>query len=159
MYTVWIISFVVAVVAVFSVHAADCAAEANFQGCKSIQETALKTCGPVDYACQCKAQNLIRQCYDLCPTYAAEASVQSGVAAGICAAVPATSSSLLPSASTSASVQSSSALLSPTVQRTASASAPSSSTTNSSSFAYRMTPFVPYALLITFLTISVVHLV
>ncbi|KAI8350619.1 hypothetical protein EDC96DRAFT_519413 [Choanephora cucurbitarum] len=157
MHTVWIISFVVVVVAVFTVHAADCAAEANFQGCKSIQETALKTCGPVDYACQCNAQNLIRQCYDLCPTYAAEASVQSGVAAGICAAVPATSSSLLPSASTS--VQSSSALPSPTVQRTASASAPSSSTTNSSSFAYRMTPFVPYALVITLLTISVVHLV
>ncbi|KAI8053151.1 uncharacterized protein B0P05DRAFT_575518 [Gilbertella persicaria] len=81
-----------------SVSAATCAAEANFQGCKTIQETALKTCGPVDYACQCKAQNLIRQCYDLCPEYSSDATIQSGVAAGICAAVPSSSSVALPSA-------------------------------------------------------------
>ncbi|KAI9019349.1 hypothetical protein CLU79DRAFT_836662 [Phycomyces nitens] len=81
--------------------AVGCAAEANFQGCKSIEETQLKSCGPSDYACQCAAQKLIQQCYNLCPTYASDASIQQGTVDGICAAVPVTTTTtvLLPTSS------------------------------------------------------------
>ncbi|ORZ20458.1 hypothetical protein BCR42DRAFT_448752 [Absidia repens] len=75
-----------------------CAAEANFQGCKSIQETKLSGCGPVDFACQCAAHKLIQECYNLCPTYAADATAHDGTVQSICGAVPASSSLPLPSA-------------------------------------------------------------
>ncbi|KAI8380027.1 hypothetical protein BD560DRAFT_487658, partial [Blakeslea trispora] len=153
MHTILVTGLLLFQLAAFFVHAQSCAAEANFQLCKKNEETELAKCGPVDYTCQCKSQNLILQCYNLCPTYAALAAQQSGVAASVCVAVPTTSSSMLPS--TSASLQPSSTTSS--VQHTA--SAPSSSTTSSSSFAHRITPFVQYAFLIAFLTISVVHLV
>ncbi|KAI7872824.1 hypothetical protein BDF14DRAFT_1877296 [Spinellus fusiger] len=76
--------------------AVGCAAEANFQGCKTIEETQLKSCGPSDYVCQCAAQKLIQQCYNLCPTYASDATIQQGTVDGICAAVPVTTTSLAP---------------------------------------------------------------
>ncbi|KAL0075812.1 hypothetical protein J3Q64DRAFT_1825925 [Phycomyces blakesleeanus] len=99
----FILSFVVALV--FGIQcvkaAVGCAAEANFQGCKSIEETQLKSCGPSDYACQCAAQKLIQQCYNLCPTYASDASIQQGTVDGICAAVPVTTTTtvILPTSS------------------------------------------------------------
>ncbi|KAI8086633.1 uncharacterized protein BX664DRAFT_387022 [Halteromyces radiatus] len=84
-----------------------CAAEANFQGCKTIQETRLGTCGPADYSCQCTAHRLIQECYNLCPGYASQANIHAGTVESICAAVPSSSSSLsLPSASSSISLQS-----------------------------------------------------
>ncbi|CAO3592018.1 unnamed protein product [Absidia cylindrospora] len=75
-----------------------CAAEANFQGCKTIQETKLSGCGPVDFACQCTAHKLIQECYNLCPTYATDATTHDGTVQSICGAVPASSSLPLPSA-------------------------------------------------------------
>ncbi|KAI8341810.1 hypothetical protein BC941DRAFT_466709 [Chlamydoabsidia padenii] len=100
-----------------------CAAEANFQGCKVIQETRLSGCGPVDFACQCTAHRLIQECFNLCPGYATDASIHDGTVQSICGAVPTTSSSLplpsatsalpLPSSSSSAAIPSSSASASP----------------------------------------------
>ncbi|ORX62596.1 hypothetical protein DM01DRAFT_1001422 [Hesseltinella vesiculosa] len=74
-----------------------------------IQETKLSTCGPVDYSCQCAAHKLIQECFNLCPTYAAEASIHKGTLDSICAAVPVPSSSsatLLPSSTAVPSVSS-----------------------------------------------------
>ncbi|KAG1135921.1 hypothetical protein G6F37_006744 [Rhizopus arrhizus] len=99
------IQFIAIFVTIFSlqqVHAdGTCAAQANFDKCKEIQTSLLSTCGPVDYKCQCDAQNLILLCYGLCTNYASEASIQKSVAQGICAAVPSSSSSLLVPSSTS----------------------------------------------------------
>ncbi|KAI8331948.1 hypothetical protein BC941DRAFT_505600 [Chlamydoabsidia padenii] len=70
-----------------------CAAEANFQGCKAIQETKLSGCPPADYACMCTAHKLIQECYNLCPSYATDASIHDGTVKSICGAVPSSSSS------------------------------------------------------------------
>ncbi|KAI8066565.1 hypothetical protein BC940DRAFT_334149 [Gongronella butleri] len=100
-----------------------CQAQANFDGCQQIQKARLSTCGPVDYTCQCAAQQLIQECYNLCPSYAAEAMTQEGTMKAICAAVPVVSSAsvatLLPSATASAANATSA---SPTGQATASSS-------------------------------------
>ncbi|KAI8997437.1 hypothetical protein BDB01DRAFT_831021 [Pilobolus umbonatus] len=85
-----------------------CAAEANFQACKSIQETLLHGCGPSNYACQCEAQKLIHQCYNLCPEYASDASIQAATVQAICSAVPTTSSLSIVLISASTVIQSSS---------------------------------------------------
>lgn len=74
-----------------------CAAQANFDKCKEIQSTLLSTCAPIDYACQCKAQQLIFDCFALCTNYASEASIQSGTVKGICSVVSSSSSLLVPS--------------------------------------------------------------
>ncbi|KAI8364653.1 uncharacterized protein BYT42DRAFT_618810 [Radiomyces spectabilis] len=71
-----------------------CAAEANFQACKSIQESQLRSCGTADYTCQCAAQKLIQQCYNLCPAYSNDANMQAGTVNSICSAIPTTSIAL-----------------------------------------------------------------
>jgi hypothetical protein len=48
----------------------------------------------------CAAHKLIQECYNLCPSYAADASAHDGTVKSICNAVPSTSSSvILPTAS------------------------------------------------------------
>ncbi|CAO3617462.1 unnamed protein product [Cunninghamella blakesleeana] len=80
--------------------ATTCPAEANFQGCKQIEQDKLSKCSPVDYTCQCTAQKLIQQCYNLCPNYQSDATIHDSVVQSICSAVPAvSSSSLLPASS------------------------------------------------------------
>ncbi|KAI9468463.1 MAG: hypothetical protein EXX96DRAFT_590715 [Benjaminiella poitrasii] len=76
-----------------------CADEANFQACKSIELSLLQGCGTVDYTCQCSAQRLIRQCYNLCPEYSTDADTQSRVAEGICSSIPKPSIAPLPTGS------------------------------------------------------------
>ncbi|CAO3627363.1 unnamed protein product [Mucor hiemalis] len=98
-HTLIAIFFVVLQFGVLTVSAVvGCAAEANFQECKSIENKLLAGCGPVDYACQCNAHHLIHQCYNLCPEYSIDANEQARVASAICVAVP-TTSAVLPSRS------------------------------------------------------------
>ncbi|SAM06948.1 hypothetical protein [Absidia glauca] len=123
-----------------------CAAEANFQGCKTIQETRLSSCGPVDFSCQCTAHRLIQECYNLCPGYATDASIHDGTVQSICGAVPTTSSSLplpsatslLPSAPASSSIPSSSG--------TSTSPSPSQKPSAASSSAFLYMPLVAVAM-------------
>ncbi|KAL0141214.1 hypothetical protein V8B55DRAFT_1379688 [Mucor lusitanicus] len=128
-----------------------CAAEANFQACKSIEESLLHGCGPVDYACQCNAQKLIRQCYDLCPEYSVDANEQARVATGICAAVPTPSIAPLPSGSLVPS-QASATWVAPTT--TGSTTAPSASQSVKSSLGDRVLPVGQFAVVITMMAIA-----
>ncbi|KAG2216011.1 hypothetical protein INT46_007071 [Mucor plumbeus] len=128
-----------------------CAAEANFQACKSIEESLLHGCGPVDYACQCGAQKLIRQCFDLCPEYSIDANEQARVATGICAAVPTPSIVPLPSGSLAPSQASATWVASAT---TGSTVAPSASQSAKSSFGVHVVPFGRFIAIITIMVIA-----
>ncbi|GAA5807102.1 hypothetical protein MFLAVUS_000452 [Mucor flavus] len=132
-----------------------CAAEANFQACKAIEESLLHGCGPVDYSCQCGAQRLIQQCFNLCPEYSIDANEQSRIATGICAAVPTTSIAPLPSGSGVGPTQVSPTWTAHTT--TGSTSAPSSSQSVSSSFGTQITPATGF-MLVTFITGLVLQL-
>ncbi|KAG2201743.1 hypothetical protein INT47_002003 [Mucor saturninus] len=115
-----------------------CAAEANFQACKSIEVSLLNGCGPVDYSCQCSAQKLIHQCYNLCPEYSIDANEQARIATSICVAVPTTSAAPVTSGSHVGPSQASPTWVAPAT--TGSTSTPSSSPSVSSSFGVQITP-------------------
>ncbi|KAI8643272.1 hypothetical protein BD408DRAFT_415251 [Parasitella parasitica] len=128
-----------------------CAAEANFQACKSIEQSLLQSCGPVDYACQCNAQKLIRQCFDLCPEYSVDANEQARVAAGICAAVPTPSVAPISSASLVPS-QASATWVAPTT--TGSTTSPSASQSVNSSFGNRVAPLSQFVAMVTMIVVA-----
>lgn len=126
------IFFIVLQFGAFTVSAiVGCAAEANFQECKSIENKLLASCGPVDYACQCNAHHLIHQCYNLCPEYSIDANEQARVASAICVAVP-TTSAVVPSRVVSQTWWPSST--------SGSASAPTASQSNTTSFGVQVSP-------------------
>ncbi|KAG1329123.1 hypothetical protein G6F62_007818 [Rhizopus arrhizus] len=133
-----LITILVAVLSLHQVYAdGTCAAQANFDECKNIQNSVLSKCGPVDYKCQCDAQRLILQCYDLCPNYSSEASIQSASVQGICAAVPASSSAVPVASSTANSVV---AAASSSVASPAASSSPSANHSTSTSSATNIHP-------------------
>ncbi|KAF7724072.1 hypothetical protein EC973_001405 [Apophysomyces ossiformis] len=132
---------ILAAFSVYNVHAADCAAEANFQGCKTMEQNRLKDCGLTDYACQCAAQKLIQECFNLCPVYANDAAIQAGTVEAICAAVPVTTSaSVTPLTTSAAAVQS-------TTQSSSSSTAAKPSATQTTSSASSYSPLQPTYLL------------
>ncbi|KAI7905359.1 uncharacterized protein BX663DRAFT_583272 [Cokeromyces recurvatus] len=73
-----------------------CAAEANFQSCKSTELNLLQSCSTIDFVCQCSAQKLIRQCYNLCPEYNIDADTQSRIADSVCFSIPKSTVSKIP---------------------------------------------------------------
>ncbi|CAO3626463.1 unnamed protein product [Cunninghamella echinulata] len=101
-----------------------CPAEANYQGCKQIEQDKLSKCSPVDYTCQCEAQKLIQQCFNLCPNYTSEATIHDSVVQSICSAVPAPSSTTL-SLSTVPSSSSTSSLINTSTSPSPSSNQPS----------------------------------
>ncbi|KAG0977146.1 hypothetical protein G6F29_010288 [Rhizopus arrhizus] len=138
-----LITILVAVLSLHQVYAnGTCAAQANFDECKNIQNSVLSKCGPVDYKCQCDAQRLILQCYDLCPNYSSEASIQSASVQGICAAVPASSSAVPVASSTANSVvaAATTAAASSSVASPAASSSPSANHSTSTSSATNIHP-------------------
>ncbi|KAI8887284.1 hypothetical protein K501DRAFT_175905, partial [Backusella circina FSU 941] len=105
----------------------------SFQECKAIEERQLAACGPSDYKCQCDAQRLIQQCYNLCPEYASDAQIHSGTVESICAAVPTPSVALTPISSVAPSSLASATLVAPSISAASNAPAASQSAHGSGS--------------------------
>ncbi|KAG1439240.1 hypothetical protein G6F56_012355 [Rhizopus delemar] len=107
-----------------------------------------------------KFKRLILQCYDLCPSYASEATIQKSQVLGICAAVPSSATSSLPIASATmsnvAAVASNTPASSNPASTSASASASSSVNNKNSSSAAHIYP--TYALLMICAIIGLLQL-